>query len=75
MCDHNDSALPWHFIEAPDKSPLHKIISDNRRLFTGRALTKGSQILAIGTGPNQRRFVNATLRVLPVNSETHPHSN
>jgi hypothetical protein len=53
MCDHKDSALPRHFIEAPDKSPLHKIISDNRRLFTGHALTKGSQILAIGTGPGR----------------------
>jgi len=50
MCDHNDCALQWHFIEAPNEFWLHKIISDNARLISGRTLAKGCQILAIGPG-------------------------
>jgi hypothetical protein len=28
MPDHNDCAIPWHFIDAPHKFRVHNIISD-----------------------------------------------
>src|SRR5271165_4227201 len=52
MCNHNDRAIAWHFIEAPHKFSIHSTISDNSPLVVGHRLTKDGYILAIGPGPD-----------------------